>query len=163
MMQQLSIYWSRSKASKWNRSTKLICLFGAVILYFVAAHWLTITFTPDPNFTIGPDVAGEKVRLMPPFQNHSPFSVTLERPLFDGLADSDDDGHRSPIELYENGKRLGPAHSKFVDIEKLGEGRFSHYRTRGSSFIYWSASDNSDPNTNGRAYWVVNPSPRLSR
>ena len=160
-MQSLLIYWSRSKA--WSRSTKLICLVGAAILYFAAAHWLTITFTPDPNFTVGPDVAGEKIRLMPPFQKRLPFAFVVERPMFDELADSDQDGHRSPIELYENGKRLGPAHSKYADIKELGQGRFSHLRTRGFTVLYWSASDNSDPNTNGRAYWVVKPSSRSSR
>jgi hypothetical protein len=162
-MQTLSIYWSRSKALKWSRSTKLIWLFGAAILYFVAAHWLTITFTPDPNFAVGPDVAGEKIRLMPPFQKRLPFAYVTERPMFDDVADSDDDDHRSPIELYENGKRLGPAHSKYADIKELGQGRFSHLRTRGFTVIYWSASDNSDPNTNGRAYWVVKPSSRPAR
>jgi hypothetical protein len=162
-MKPLSIYWSRSKPLKWNRSTKLICLFGAVIFYFAAAHWLTITFTPDPNFVIGPDVAGEKIRLMPPFQKRSAFAVIVERSLFDDVADSDDDNNRSPIELYENGKRLGPAHSKSTDIQNLGMGRFSHYKTRGSTHVYWSASDNSDPTTNGRAYWVVNPRPQSSR
>jgi hypothetical protein len=134
-----------------------------MVLYFAAAHWLTITFTADPNFVIGPDVAGEKFRLMPPFKKHSAFSVTLERSMFDDVADSDVDDNRSPVELYENGKRLGPAHSKFRDIEELGEGRFAHYRIRSSTFVFWSSSDNSDPTTNGRAYWVVNPRPRSSR
>jgi hypothetical protein len=157
-MQPLSIHWSRSKALKWNRSTKLICLVGTVILYFAAAHWLTNTFTPDPNFTVGPDVAGEKIRLMPPFPRRAPFGVVAERPMFDDVADSDDERHRSPIELYENGKRLGPAHSKFSDIAELGKGRFSHFRTRNLTAVYWSASDNTDPNTNGRAYWIVKPS-----
>ena len=128
-----------------------------LVLYFAAAHWLTVTFTADPNFLIGPDVAGEKLRLMPPFQKHSAFAVTVERSLFDDIADSDDDKSRSPIEVYENGKRLGPAHSTFADVEKLGEGRFAHHRTRGVTIIYWSSSDNSDPTTNGRAYWVVRP------
>jgi hypothetical protein len=162
-MQTLSIYWSKSKALRWNRSTKLICLFGAAIVYFVAAHWLTMTFTPDPNFTVGPDVAGEKIRLMPPFPRREPFGFVAERPMFNDVADSDDDGHRSPIELYENGKRLGPAHSKLEDIKGLGQGRFSHLRTGRFTAIYWSASDNSDPNTNGRAYWVVKPSSQSSR
>ncbi|MGH6708156.1 MAG: hypothetical protein ACREEK_04215 [Bradyrhizobium sp.] len=162
-MKLLSMDWWRSKPLTGNRSTIFICAFGAMVPYFVAAHWLNTTFTADPNFVIGPDVVGVKFRLMPPFKKHSDFSVTVERSLFDEVADSDDNNNRSPIELYENGKRLGPAHSKFMDIERLGEGRFSHYRIKRSTFIYWSASDNSDPTTNGRAYWVVNPTPRASR
>ena len=161
-MKLLSIYALRSKALKWDRSTKLICVFSAVVLYFVAAHLLSITFTSDPDFLIGPNVAGEKLRLKPPFRNQSAFSVTQERGLFDDDADADDDNHRSPIELYENGRRLGPAHSSFADIEKLGMGRFSHHRSRRGTLIYWSSSDNSDPSTNGRAYWVVKPGPNRS-
>ena len=158
-MMLLSNSWLRSKALKPNQSTKLICAFGAVVLYFVAAHWLSITFTSDSDFLTGPDVAGEKLRLKPPFRNQTAFAVTQERGLFDDVADSDDNDNRSPLELYENGIRLGPAHSTFADIEKLGMGRFSHYRdkTKGVTLIYWSASDNSDPSTNGRAYWVVKP------
>ena len=161
-MKLLSNYWLRSKALKRKQSTKLICAFGAVVLYFLAAHWLTTTFTSNPDFTIGPDVAGEKLRLKPPFRNQTAFSVTQQRGLFDDVADSDDDNNRSPIELYENGKRLGPAHSTFADIDKLGMGRFSHSRVRGGTLIHWSASDNSDPSTNGRAYWVVKPGPARS-
>ena len=140
-MKLLSIYALRLKALKWARSTKLICVLSAVVLYFVAAHLLSITFTSDPDFMIGPDVAGEKLRLKPPFRNQSAFSVTQERGLFDDVADTADDKNRSPIELHENGKRLGPAHSSFADIEKLGMGRFSHHRTKGSTLIHWSASD----------------------
>ena len=95
----LSNSWLRSKALKPNQSTKLICAFGAVVLYFVAAHWLSITFTPDPDFLIGPDVAGEKLRLKPQFRNQKAFAVTQERGLFDDVADSDDNDNRSPLEL----------------------------------------------------------------
>lgn len=62
----------------------------------------------------------------------------------------------SAIELYEDGKRLGPAHSTLDDISKFGNGRFSH-RKKGPLAIYFSSSDNSDPNTNKREYWIVRP------
>lgn len=88
--------------------------------------------------------------------NHAsiPFSIGLER--FNTLGDD----HRvegdktSPIMLYEDGKPLGPAHSNYADIQNLGAGRFAHLKDR--QFVF-STSDNSDPNTNGRAYWVVLP------
>ncbi|MCK1575914.1 hypothetical protein [Bradyrhizobium sp. 174] len=76
--------------------------------------------------------------------------------MFDNLADSTDNDQRSSIELYEDGKRLGPAHSTVSDIEKFGSGKFSHWRKNGTT-LFFSASDNSDPNTNGRAYWAVKP------
>lgn len=55
---------------------------------------------------------------------------------------------RSRIMVYENGQPLGPAHCSHDEIRRHGGGRFSHW---GGS-IYFSASDNSDPRTNGRKY-----------
>jgi hypothetical protein len=136
---------------------KPACAVAAFVIYFVAAHWLQATYAPDPNFAVGPDVPGEKIRLLPPFVQigGSKFAVAKERyKLFDELADSEDNNNRSSIELYENNTRLGPAHSDHSDIAALGHGRFSHWRKNGTT-VYWSSSDNTDPMTNGRAYWLV--------
>jgi hypothetical protein len=57
----------------------------------------------------------------------------------------------SALVLLENGKTLGPAHSMHDDIRRLGKGRFCHW----GSEIYFSASDNSDPRTNGCKYTVI--------
>lgn len=137
-----------------------VALFG---LYFPLAYWIDASFAPNRNATIGPDVPGEKIRLHKPFARQGSSSTSFEfgierHSLFDDVADSGDDPRRSPIELYEDGQRLGPAHSQRDEIEKLGRGRFSHWRKNGST-IYFSASDNSDPNTNGRSYWAVKPPP----
>jgi pectate lyase len=43
---------------------------------------------------------------------------------------------------------LGLAHSLHADIIAHGKGRFSHWGTS----VYFSASDNTDPNQNGRTY-----------
>ncbi len=56
--------------------------------------------------------------------------------------------YASSLLLLENGQPLGPAHSAHADIREKGGGRYSHWNTT----IYFSASDNTDPNTNGRAY-----------
>ncbi|MGM4872115.1 hypothetical protein AB7645_12910 [Bradyrhizobium sp. 956_D2_N1_5] len=72
----------------------------------------------------------------------------------DQLADSADEAARSPIVIYENEKPLGPAHSSHEDINKIGGGRFSHWRGIG---IIFSASDATNPNTNGRRYTIVRP------
>lgn len=50
-------------------------------------------------------------------------------------------------QLAENGLELGPL-STNADIAKLGRGRFSFL----NGHLYFSASDNSDPRTNGRSY-----------
>ncbi len=74
---------------------------------------------------------------------------------FSAFEDADPKAQKSPIILYENDKPLGPAHSDHYDIEKIGLGRYSHVKDLG---ILFSTSDNSDPNKNGRAYFIVVPS-----
>ncbi|MFT7464510.1 MAG: hypothetical protein ACI9EF_002866 [Pseudohongiellaceae bacterium] len=65
---------------------------------------------------------------------------------------SDADG-RSKTRLLEDGQYLGPASVTHDDIRTLGRGRYSHWGPK----VYFSASDNSDPNTNGRTYSIVPP------
>ncbi len=69
------------------------------------------------------------------------------------LAPSDDNEHpaASPYVVLEDGKPLASPHSLHADIDKLGKGRYSHW----SGWLIFSASDNSDPRTNGRTYSVT--------
>lgn len=67
-------------------------------------------------------------------------------PSGDGL----DGRGRSDLELHEDGARLDRAHSVHDQIRRKGEGRFSHW----NHALYFSATDNSDPRTNGRSYAV---------
>ena len=60
----------------------------------------------------------------------------------------------SPIQLYEDQTPIGPAHSTFQAISETGRGHFAHWTKRG---IYFSPSDNTNPNENGRRYWAVVP------
>ena len=69
-------------------------------------------------------------------------------PTLEYLSDTNEHPSRSQLRLTENGKPLGPAHTLHADISAKGGGRYSHYRSN----LYFSASDNSDPRTNGRAY-----------
>jgi hypothetical protein len=77
--------------------------------------------------------------------------------------DTDTDNQRSPVILYENLTPLGPAHCTHSDIQEIGLGRYSHWGDdpksgwRQISGMLFSASDNSDPRTNGRHYWAVLP------
>lgn len=58
----------------------------------------------------------------------------------------------SKLQLYEDGKPLGPAHTDHEIIRNVGLGRFSHWKTG----LWFSASDNSNPLTNGRVYsWDI--------
>jgi hypothetical protein len=73
----------------------------------------------------------------------SPFA-----PVLDAAADDLSHLQRSSARLFEDARELRPAHAAPVGIAAVGKGRFSH-RTKA---LYLSASDNSDPRTNGRIY-----------
>ncbi|KAB2861890.1 MAG: hypothetical protein F9K39_12160 [Exiguobacterium chiriqhucha] len=64
--------------------------------------------------------------------------------------DSEEAPTRSLLMLYEDDHPLGPPHSKHDDIRERGGGRYSHWE----EWILFSTSDNTDPNRNGRKYWV---------
>lgn len=57
---------------------------------------------------------------------------------------------RSRLMVFEDGRPLGLGHRVHDEIRTLGAGRFSHWY---DSLIF-SASDNTDPRTNGRRYSV---------
>jgi len=57
------------------------------------------------------------------------------------VADSPGHGDRSRMELFEDGRPLGPAHSRHDDIRNLGQGRYSHWGEQ----LYFSSSDGQDP------------------
>ena len=60
----------------------------------------------------------------------------------------------SPIQVYEEQAALGPGHSNFKAISQTGRGHFAHWTDRG---IFFSTSDNTDPNDNHRRYWAAIP------
>lgn len=74
------------------------------------------------------------------------FSVRI--PMDSRLISDTNGQNSSTVRVFENGVEIGPAHSLHEDIRTKGKGRFSHK----SSFLYLSASDNSDPRTNGKKY-----------
>jgi hypothetical protein len=65
-----------------------------------------------------------------------------------------DDGSVSTLRLFENDKELLPAHSLHAKIRNEGQGHWSHWGKFGNRMVLFSASDNSDPRTNGRRYKV---------
>lgn len=78
-------------------------------------------------------------------------------------ADTNAEPRRSGARLFEDGRELGPAHASHGEIETHGGGRFSLWCSAGApdaseiaaATLYLSASDNSDPNANGRRYTLV--------
>ena len=121
---------------------------SAVIVVF----WLTVaalnTFMPRCAH------GSLAFRLTAPFQKYSADGDAYMKPA-PALTSAADTGQRPTQSNYlvcENGYPLGPPHSLHTDIAGKGKGRFSHWVTAG--FVF-SASDNSDPNTNGRTYTVT--------
>ena len=64
----------------------------------------------------------------------------------------DKGGPPSVCVLMEDGKPLPTPRSIHADIRSKGIGRYSHWT---ATSLYISASDNSDPRSNGRAYTLV--------
>jgi len=63
--------------------------------------------------------------------------------------DSLDQPVASTLMLFEDGRALGPAHVAHADIA-AGGGRYSHW----GKWLYFSTSDGSSPQSNGRVYHV---------
>jgi len=88
------------------------------------------------------------IPLAPPFAHVGGRQYTVELPHLEREADCNEAPQRSRLMLYEDGVMLGLAHSPHDHIARHGGGRFSHWgRT-----LSFSASDGSDPNSNGRTY-----------
>ena len=92
------------------------------------------------------------------------YVVKIEWPratplIFSPLPDSRLRPTASRLKLYEGNRPLGPAHSSHGMIRKVGVGRYSHRQgyTWPFSRIYFAASDNTDPRTNGRTYRAAYP------
>jgi hypothetical protein len=75
--------------------------------------------------------------------------------LFISQSDSNEHPNVSHLRLFEDGTELGPAHSLHDPLRNRGRGSFSHFGPHRGGGILFSASDNSDPRTNGRAYAAV--------
>jgi 2-polyprenyl-3-methyl-5-hydroxy-6-metoxy-1,4-benzoquinol methylase len=70
-----------------------------------------------------------------------------------GVGDDVDHQARSALELLEDGRRLGPDHADHNRIRVYGRGLYSHWGRE----LYFSASDNTSPGSNGRRYSVRVP------
>ena len=63
-------------------------------------------------------------------------------------ADDVSDPSRSCLVLLEDGRELGPPHTSHQLLMQDGGGAYSHW----ADVLWFSTSDNSDPNGNGRTY-----------
>jgi SAM-dependent methyltransferase len=88
-------------------------------------------------------------KLVGPFPNRRGACYMVDVP-FMPVGDEVDDMQRSRLYVYEDGKPIGTPHHQAADIASEGQGRFSHWQ----HYLLFSASDNTDPNSNGRTYTV---------
>jgi hypothetical protein len=132
------------------KTTTVMLAAGALfVVYFPIALWLKYSYVPPR----GPPGAVWKLIYFRNYDDSGVAFISYDKKLRE-LGDTPEAPGISPVVLYEDGKPLGPAHRNHGEIAKFGQGRFSHWATTG--FIL-SASDNSDPRTNGREYWAVIP------
>jgi hypothetical protein len=123
----------------WTTPRTIKAAMAGFALYFAIAVYVKYSYVPLPT---------------PKFARSSGYSFIATEFGLDEIADSPENPTRSPVILLENGKPLGPPHSAHADIRDIGHGRFSHWRGIG---IIFSASDNSNPNVNGRKYDIMTP------
>ena len=131
----------------------------AIAAYAIPAYWLKISYVPLVVSGTEPEVTGTKVLLPRPFRRFldSDFGVIAPDNLFADLADTAENNERSTIKIYEDDKPIRPAHGSHADVARIAHGRFSPGETNKSSILVFSSGNNSDPQTNGWAYWAVQP------
>lgn len=119
-----------------------------------------IKLTPVSNGTAPPDphrhscrvVRGNLRRLDGPFERAEGYTWMAHLPDLAGFADNvTPSGNGSSLAVFEDGVQLCQAHAQHQEIAQFGKGRYSHW----GEYLRLSPSDNSDPNANGRVYYVI--------
>lgn len=131
-------------------------IIGIITIIAVSAIYMQIrdgkvvtmkieNFTHEDGYAYNADIGA----IVIPAQKISLWShCSINRNIESG--DTDNALTRSTLQLFEEGKPLGPAHSPHDYIKKEGNGRFSHW----NNVLYLSTSDNSNPRINGRTYTI---------
>jgi hypothetical protein len=138
------LHATQAAAKIINRKVVVGLLLLASV-YCPAALVARLTFIPRDPTILGPHFLGLGENGYISYQ----FISGTEPDEVGGLA-------KSRVQLYEDGRPLGPAHSDPKEVSHYGKGRFTHQRESGrNSIIIFSTSDNSSPNTNARTYRAV--------
>ncbi len=125
---------------------KIIGALGVVALAF----WVTLMTL---NYVAPLCPQGKRTFLKPPYATNGGYAYTAQLPDMVNPGDTGAIPRHSQLLFCEDNRLLGPAHSLHVDIRSLGRGRLSHWEAN----LIFSASDNTDPNTNSRQYSFVIP------
>jgi len=108
---------------------------------------------PAPRNATTASTQAKVLHLLAYFEAHGGHMYSTRLPAGLPPGDANEDPGRSPLQILENGVRLGPGHAIHTAIAEEGKGRYSHW---GDS-LKFSTSDNSDPRINGREYHLFHP------
>jgi hypothetical protein len=133
-----------------SRSTVLKLVAVGTVVYFIVMYWLSVTYDPTKRRYSMHGVPNSQ-RLLPPFIPLPDSKIAFRGYAFYFRGENTE---HSRMLLYEDGRLLGSSDSPYPEIANIGMGRFS-YTNYQFPFFMFTASDNSDPNTNGRTYWAV--------
>lgn len=92
-----------------------------------------------------------KVLLHPPYELNDPMVWRASIPQFINECDTNEQPFKSSLLLWEDDKVLPGAHSAYDCMFNFGNGRYRHWDNN----LYFTTSDNSNPNTNGRKYEIT--------
>ena len=84
---------------------------------------------------------------------HQGFCYVYDLPVDSPSGDDEHNPYSSTAVLFENGGALGPTHAPHDIIRTQGGGWFSHWNRQ----LYFSTSDNTPPDLNGRHYYLYVP------
>lgn len=125
------------------------------IIWLVRLIWLSaacLAILAGARFVSGPEsliLQPAAIRHETGCAYHAPVkSRPAGWPIYQFFGDSSSNPRGSKLILLENGRTLGPAHAMHDTIRTSGGATYSHW----GPDLYFSASDCSDPRTNGRRY-----------
>ena len=91
-----------------------------------------------------------EIKLELPFQHIGGYAWAYDLPTQIQSASNEENPARSRLMLYEDMVPMGFANVPLSHIESYGNSRYTHWNDN----LYFSATDNTDPNQNGRVYSI---------
>ncbi|MDH6261670.1 hypothetical protein M2427_005619 [Bradyrhizobium sp. BR13661] len=129
----------------------IIVAIAATAAYLPIAWYLDATYNPSLDADV----------LHRPFTKIGLNAHISHHKIAGAKGDVPNDRRRATLALTEKGMALGPAHTLRAEVAAMGGGRYIFLQAgEGPPSLVFSASDNSDPNTNGRVYRVTDPGAR---
>lgn len=125
----------------------------------IYALYLPVALSLHSHYIPAQKPLGIMVEPLADFKQAPGFSYRAISYMLASHVDASEDNMRAPVVVYEDKTALGPARSYIRDVQAIGKGHFAfvRYGQDPRAFVVFSTSDNTDPRTNGRRYWLVLP------